>query len=191
MEISLLVLTLAATTLASGLVLIITTVVCIVRKNVLKKRKEKKQLGGLLSNLYKSILHFPYESLESATNYFQNSKKLGEGRYGSVYKGILPDGKVVAVKRLFFKSKQTADDFFNKVNLISGINHKNLVKLLGCSITGPESLLVYEYVPNQSLLDNFSGIEIILNSCSYKNINFSYSVHLLVRLLSQLKLILS
>ena len=113
------------------------------------------------------------------------------GAFLCVNQGILPDGKVVAVKRLFFKSKRTADDFFNKVNLISGINHKNLVKLLGCSITGPKSLLVYEYVPNLSLLDNFSGIEIILNSCSYKNINFSYSVHLLVRLLSQLKLILS
>ncbi|KAK7837666.1 cysteine-rich receptor-like protein kinase 3 [Quercus suber] len=47
---------------------------------------EKKQLGGLLSNLYKSKLNFPYESLESATNYFHNSKKLGEGRYGAVYK---------------------------------------------------------------------------------------------------------
>ncbi|XP_023914600.2 cysteine-rich receptor-like protein kinase 3 isoform X2 [Quercus suber] len=116
----------------------------------------RKQLGGLLSSLYKSKLNFSYESLEKATNYFHNSNKLGQGGSGSVYKGILPDGKVVAIKRLFFKNPQWVDDFFNEVNLISGINHKNLVKQLGCSITGPESLLVYEYVPNQSLHDHFS-----------------------------------
>lgn len=69
----------------------------------------------------------------------------------------MSDGKVVAIKRLFFNTRQWVDHFFNEVNLISGIHHKNLVKLLGCSITGPESLLVYEYVPNQSLHDYFSG----------------------------------
>ncbi|KAM4133470.1 hypothetical protein ACJW30_01G331300 [Castanea mollissima] len=148
--------TLAVTTSAFALVLIITTVVFIARKNVLRKRKGRKQLGGLLTSLYKSKLNFSYESLEKATNYFHNSNKLGQGGSGSVYKGILPDGKVVAIKRLFFKNPQWVDDFFNEVNLISGINHKNLVKQLGCSITGPESLLVYEYVPNQSLHDHFS-----------------------------------
>ncbi|CAN6550753.1 unnamed protein product [Malus baccata var. baccata] len=69
--------------------------------------------------------------------------------------GVLPGGNVVAIKRLFFNTRQWVDHFFNEVNLISGIRHKNLLKLLGCSITGPESLLVYEYVPNQSLHDYF------------------------------------
>lgn len=69
----------------------------------------------------------------------------------------MSDGKVVAIKRLFFNTRQWVDHFFNEVNLISGIHHKNLVKLLGCSITGPESLLVYEFVPNQSLHDYLSG----------------------------------
>ncbi|KAL5540095.1 hypothetical protein UlMin_043166 [Ulmus minor] len=71
---------------------------------------------------------------------------------------VLPDGKAVAIKRLFFNTTQWVDHFFNEVNLISEIRHKNLVELLGCSITGPESLLVYEYVPNQSLLDHFFGV---------------------------------
>lgn len=65
--------------------------------------------------------------------------------------GTLPDGRIVAVKRLFFNTRQWVDEFFNEVNLISGIRHKNLVQLLGCSIEGPESLLVYEYVANKSL----------------------------------------
>lgn len=61
------------------------------------------------------------------------------------------------MKRLFFNTTQWADHFFNEVNLIKDIDHRNLVKLLGCSITGPESLLVYEYVPNQSLHDYLFG----------------------------------
>lgn len=71
-----------------------------------------------------------------------------------MFKGTLPNGKTVAVKRLIYNTRQWVDDFFNEVNLISGIQHKHLVKLLGCSIEGPESLLVYEYVPNKSL-DHF------------------------------------
>uniref|UniRef100_A0A2N9EZQ5 Cysteine-rich receptor-like protein kinase 3 n=1 Tax=Fagus sylvatica TaxID=28930 RepID=A0A2N9EZQ5_FAGSY len=151
--------TLAATSSALVLVLVVTTVVFIVRKKRLKKRRERKQVGDLLATLHRSKLNFSYEILEKATNYFQNSNKLGQGGSGSVYKGILPDGKVVAVKRLFFNNRQWVDHFFNEVNLISGIHHKNLVKLLGCSITGPESLLVYEYVPNQSLHDYFSSVK--------------------------------
>lgn len=69
----------------------------------------------------------------------------------------MPNGNVVAIKRLFFNTRQWVDHFFNEVNLISGIYNKNLVKLLGCSITGPESLLVYEYVPNLSLHDHLFG----------------------------------
>lgn len=96
-------------------------------------------------------MNFKYETLEKATDYFNPSRKIGQGGAGSVYKGTLPNGKIVAVKRLIFNTRQWVDDFFNEVNLISGIQHKNLVKLLGCSIEGPESLLVYEYVPNRSL----------------------------------------
>uniref|UniRef100_A0A2N9EYW8 Protein kinase domain-containing protein n=1 Tax=Fagus sylvatica TaxID=28930 RepID=A0A2N9EYW8_FAGSY len=155
-----LVVTLATTSAALALVLVVATVVFVVRKNVLKKRRERKQGDhNMLAKLHKSKLNFSYEILEKATNHFQNSNKLGQGGFGSVYKGILPNGKVVAVKRLYFNHKQWVDHFFNEVNLISGIHHKNLVKLLGCSITGPESLLVYEYVPNQSLHDYFSIVK--------------------------------
>ncbi|CAF2084195.1 unnamed protein product [Brassica rapa subsp. narinosa] len=106
-------------------------------------RKRKAQIP--------SCSNFKYEVLEKATESFHDSMKLGQGGAGSVYKGILPDGRVVAVKKLFFNTREWADQFFNEVNLISRVEHKNLVRLLGCSIEGPKSLLVYEYVQNRSL----------------------------------------
>nr|DAD34525.1 TPA_asm: hypothetical protein HUJ06_005165 [Nelumbo nucifera] len=134
-----------------AVVMVVATVIFFGKRKLARSRRERKQLGALVTVVNKSELNFKYEILERATNYFSNSNKLGEGGSGSVYKGILPDGKAVAVKRLFFNTRQWVDQFFNEVNLISTVHHKNLVKLLGCSITGPESLLVYEYVPNHSL----------------------------------------
>lgn len=112
---------------------------------------ENNNLGHISSSISKSSLNYKYETLEKATDYFNSSRKLGQGGAGSVFKGILPNKKVIAVKRLIFNNRQWVDEFFNEVNLISGIEHKNLVKLLGCSIEGPESLLVYEYLPKKSL----------------------------------------
>ncbi|XAR58210.1 Non-specific serine/threonine protein kinase [Bertholletia excelsa] len=114
-------------------------------------KKERNNVGQLAISFHKCSLNFKYEALEKATNYFDTSRKIGQGGAGSVFVGTLPDGEAVAVKRLFFNTRQWVDEFFNEVNLISGMQHKNLVKLLGCSIEGPESLLVYEYVPNKSL----------------------------------------
>ncbi|KAF8037052.1 hypothetical protein BT93_B0080 [Corymbia citriodora subsp. variegata] len=111
------------------------------------KKYNKKQVHNSLMQLLASgskfRLYFKYEMLEKATNFFHDSRKVGQGGGGSVYKGILPDGKVIAVKRLVFNTQQWADDLFNE--------HKNLVQLMGCSIEGPESLLIYEYLPNRSL----------------------------------------
>ncbi|KAK2663725.1 hypothetical protein Ddye_002299 [Dipteronia dyeriana] len=115
----------------------------------LSKRIEGKH--DIVASANMSTLNFKYEMLERATDNFDDSRKLGQGGAGSVFRGTLPDGRNVAVKRLFFNTRQWVDQFFNEVNLISGIQHKNLVRLLGCSIEGPESLLVYEYVPNRSL----------------------------------------
>ncbi|KAJ4850212.1 Cyclin-dependent kinase 4 [Turnera subulata] len=148
---------LAATTSTAAVVLVVATSVFFAMKRIAEKRRVRKELGSLLATVNNSRLNFSYDSLEKATNYFHHSNKLGQGGSGSVYKGVLSDGKTVAIKRLLFNTRQWVDHFFNEVNLISGIQHKNLVKLLGCSITGPESLLVYEYVPNQSLHDYFYG----------------------------------
>ncbi|GAV67943.1 Pkinase domain-containing protein/Stress-antifung domain-containing protein [Cephalotus follicularis] len=114
-------------------------------------KQGRNSLGLISTSLSRSGLSFKYETLEKATDYFSDSMMIGQGGAGTVFMGTLPNGQNVAVKRLVFNTRQWVDDFFNEVNLISGIQHKNLVKLLGCSIEGPESLLVYEYVPNKSL----------------------------------------
>ncbi|KAL8150127.1 hypothetical protein V2J09_019935 [Rumex salicifolius] len=146
------------TTVLSSLALLMIVIgACFGGKRLVENYREKNQLRKLLSTMNKSKLHFAYEVLEEATNFFHESNKLGQGGSGSVYKGRLPDGTQVAIKRLFFNTRQWVDHFFNEINIISSIHHENLVKLLGCSITGPESLLVYEFVPNQSLQDHLFG----------------------------------
>lgn len=102
----------------------------------------------------KSKLNYRFQTLQNATNGFNLSNKLGEGGFGSVYKGVLKEGREsreIAVKRLFPHSGQGVNEFFNEVNLMSRVQHRNLVKLLGCSVDGPQRLLVYEYIHNKSL----------------------------------------
>ncbi|KAF9611268.1 hypothetical protein IFM89_028692 [Coptis chinensis] len=85
------------------------------------------------------------------TNNFSDSNILGQGCFGPVYKGVQPDGREVAVKRLSIVSDQGSEEFMNEVLLILKLQHKNLVKLLGCCIDEDEKILVYEYMPNRSL----------------------------------------
>ncbi|CAN6453186.1 unnamed protein product [Victoria cruziana] len=113
--------------------------------------KRKASVEKIEPKLLNSNLHFSYSALEKATGNFNLDNKLGQGGFGTVYKGVLADGREIAVKRLFFNTRHRVADFYNEVNMISSIEHKNLVRLLGCSCTGPESLLVYEYLPNKSL----------------------------------------
>ncbi|XP_072975521.1 cysteine-rich receptor-like protein kinase 2 [Typha angustifolia] len=110
--------------------------------------------GEIIRSIAASSLNFKYEDLRKATDYFNQNNKIGQGGYGSVYKGILLDGREIAVKRLFINTRQNIEQFFNEVTLVSQIRHKNLAKLLGCSVEGPESILVYEYLCNTSL-DSF------------------------------------
>ncbi|KAJ3670311.1 hypothetical protein LUZ60_010635 [Juncus effusus] len=94
---------------------------------------------------------FTFDYLASVTNNFGISNKLGEGGFGLVYKGSLATGEEIAVKRLSATSGQGIREFKNEVILIAKLQHRNLVKLLGCCIQGDERLLVYEYLPNKSL----------------------------------------
>ncbi|CAI0431189.1 unnamed protein product, partial [Linum tenue] len=97
---------------------------------------------------------FDLESIEIATDSFNTENLLGRGGFGPVYKGKLPDGKVVAIKRLSSSSGQGANEFKNEIMLISKLQHRNLVRLLGCCIDKLEKILIYEYMPKKSL-DNY------------------------------------
>ncbi|KAL3741998.1 hypothetical protein ACJRO7_017479 [Eucalyptus globulus] len=90
-------------------------------------------------------------SVADATNNFSFQNKVGQGGFGEVYKGVLPTGQDVAVKRLSLNSGQGLKEFKNEVILIAKLQHRNLVKLLGCCIHGDERMLIYEYLPNKSL----------------------------------------
>ncbi|XP_002992698.2 putative receptor-like protein kinase At4g00960 [Selaginella moellendorffii] len=105
-------------------------------------------------------LTFDYEELKLATKEFGEQNKLGQGGFGPVYKGVLTDGSEVAVKKLSLHSSQGNQEFVNEVNIITGIQHRNLTRLRGYSVKGDERLLVYEYLPNGSLdraFDNSNG----------------------------------
>ncbi|XP_057961512.1 G-type lectin S-receptor-like serine/threonine-protein kinase At1g11410 isoform X2 [Malania oleifera] len=92
---------------------------------------------------------FNLRDIKCATNNF--SDKLGEGGFGEVYKGHLSNGQEIAVKRLLKCSSQGVEEFKNEVLLIARLQHRNLVKVLGCCIDGDETMLIYEYMPNKSL----------------------------------------
>lgn len=94
---------------------------------------------------------YSLQQIKEATNDFDPASKIGEGGFGPVYKGQLPDGTVVAVKQLSSRSKQGNREFLNEIGMISCLHHPNLVKLHGCCIEGDQLLLLYEYMENNSL----------------------------------------
>ncbi|ERM94075.1 hypothetical protein AMTRI_Chr04g188080 [Amborella trichopoda] len=94
---------------------------------------------------------FSFEALASATRYFHPENKLGEGGFGPVYKGKLDDGREIAVKKLSKSSRQGKREFVNEARLLSRVQHRNVVGLIGYCADEGEKLLIYEYHPNQSL----------------------------------------
>ncbi|XP_050149349.1 G-type lectin S-receptor-like serine/threonine-protein kinase At1g61500 isoform X1 [Malus sylvestris] len=94
---------------------------------------------------------YDFDSILTATNNFSTTNKLGEGGFGPVYKGKLQEGREIAVKRLSSSSGQGMEEFKNEMLLISKLQHKNLVRIMGCCVKDDEKLLIYEFMPNRSL----------------------------------------
>ncbi|GMP75221.1 hypothetical protein CsSME_00032390 [Camellia sinensis var. sinensis] len=96
-------------------------------------------------------LQYDLSKVQAATNNFSAENKIGEGGFGLVYMGKLPNGQEIAVKRLSRTSGQGAEQFKNEVVLVAKLQHRNLVRLLGYCLAGEEKILIYEFVPNKSL----------------------------------------
>lgn len=94
---------------------------------------------------------FDFETIVRATDNFPDYNKLGQGGFGIVYKGRLLEGQEIAVKRLSRNSGQGIEEFKTEVRLIAKLQHRNLVRLLGCCVETDEKMLVYEYMENRSL----------------------------------------
>ncbi|KAJ3696028.1 hypothetical protein LUZ60_001405 [Juncus effusus] len=127
------------------LILVVLALVMLRRRRSIKFENKKDEARDASGSLL-----FKLNDLRVATNDFSQSNKLGEGGFGSVYKGVLANGQEIAVKRLSFGSGQGVSELKNEVIVLTQLKHKNLVKLLGfCS--EEEKLLVYEFLPNTSL----------------------------------------
>ncbi|KAH6781211.1 hypothetical protein C2S52_000025 [Perilla frutescens var. hirtella] len=152
--------------MGSGLGFLLLLLMCFWLHKVLQKRKQKmlkdkffKRNGGLLLQqqtnegaLGKTKVFLANE-LEVATDHFNSSRILGQGGQGTVYKGMLSDGKIVAIKKSKVVEENQLEQFINEVVILSQINHRNVVKLLGCCLETEVPLLVYEFMSNGTLFD--------------------------------------
>ena len=146
-------------------VLFLISITLVLRK-VIKKKSEiklKKKFfeknGGLLlerqlssnENNVQNTKLFNSKELEKATDNFSKSRIVGKGGYGTVFKGMLSDGRIVAIKKCNTVHKGNLDQFINEIVILTQIFHRNVVKLIGCCLEIEIPLLVYEFIPNGTL----------------------------------------
>ncbi|KAJ7004874.1 hypothetical protein NC653_009647 [Populus alba x Populus x berolinensis] len=129
------------------------------RRCIQLKKKFFKRNGGLLlqqqlsssDGSVRKTKVFSSNELEKATDFFNENRILGHGGQGTVYKGMLADGSIVAVKKSTIVDEDKLEEFINEVVILSQISHRNVVRLLGCCLETDVPLLVYEFIPNGNL----------------------------------------
>ena len=132
------------------------------RKLIKLKEQHFQQNGGLMLQQLiarhrestETARVFTMEELKEATNNFDEGKILGKGGQGTVYKGLLPDNRIVAIKKSKINDPSQVEQFINEVVVLSQINHKNVVKLLGCCLETEIPLLVYEFILNGTIFEH-------------------------------------
>lgn len=117
-----------------------------------REREDILSSGGV-----KNAKLFTGKEIRKATNNFSRDRLLGAGGYGEVYKGVLDDGTDVAVKCAKLGNTKGTDQVLNEVRILCQVNHKCLLRILGCCVELEQPLLVYEYVPNGTLSDHLQG----------------------------------
>lgn len=151
-----------------GLVILVIALACacMIKERIkLQKMKQDyfRQHGGLIlfeemrSKQGITFKIFTEEELQQATNRFSEQQVLGQGGYGTVYKGVLEGNVEVAVKRCKTVDEQQKKEFGKEMLILSEVNHKNIVKLLGCCLEVEVPMLVYEFVPNGTLFQLIHG----------------------------------
>ncbi|XP_010273251.1 PREDICTED: wall-associated receptor kinase 5-like [Nelumbo nucifera] len=148
----------------------------VLKRRQIKKRKERflKRNGGLILEQrrkserdFEKLEVFTSEELEKATDHYNENRVLGRGGQGTVYKGMLSDGRIVAVKKSKIVDEDQLQPFINEIAILSQITHRNVVKLFGCCLEAEIPLLVYELISGGSLSDKLHD--------HGKNFRFSWS----------------
>ncbi|KAK7337158.1 hypothetical protein VNO77_17719 [Canavalia gladiata] len=139
-----------------AVVLVIITKTCKLSSYREKQAKEREE--ELKSSAgEKAYRMFQLKELKKATNGFSQDRILGSGGFGEVYKGELQDGTLVAVKKAKVGNLKSTQQVLNEVAILSQVNHKNLVRLLGCCVESEQPLMIYEYISNGTLYDHLHG----------------------------------
>lgn len=140
---------LAGASLMVGLALLF----CFIKKRS-KLRSRSKKSKKFFETAGITIPIYSYKEMEKSADFFSDKRRLGNGAYGTVYSGKLNGDEWVAIKRIRHRDANSIDQVVNEIKLLSSVSHPNLVRLLGCSIENEEQMLVYEFMPNGTLLQH-------------------------------------
>ncbi|KAL6205851.1 hypothetical protein ACLB2K_023103 [Fragaria x ananassa] len=129
---------------------------CLFSQKAASSVKRTVEIDEVVSGI-SNLKLYTYKELRNATENFSGENKIGQGGFGSVYKGTLKDGSVAAIKVLSGDSRQGSREFLTEIEVIASVNHENLVKLYGCCAEGNHRILVYGYLENNSLSQTLLG----------------------------------